>query len=178
MARWIMDSDHSIAAFSIRYLVIAHVRGLMGGMTGAIVFDPPDVGGFSVQADIDVSTVHTGVKKRDEHLLGPDFFDVSKYPKITFRSTKVEPLGGNRLLVHGDLTLHGVTRPVTIEGEYSGPVRLPEAIGGETSLGFTGTIVINREDFGMTWGVSPMGGGLMAAREVSINLDVEADLEV
>ena len=177
MAKWVIDSDHSIATFSIRYLVIAHVRGLMNGITGSIIFDPPDLGGFSVQVEIDVSTVHTGVKKRNEHLLSLDFFDAAKYPKITFMSKKAEPLGGNRLRVQGDLTLHGVTRPVTIEGEYSGPLRLPESIGGETSLGFTGTTVINREDFGMTWGLSPIGDGLMAAREVSITLDVETDLE-
>lgn len=177
MARWIIDPDHSVATFSIRYLLIAHVRGLMNGMKGSITFDPPDLHGFSVQVDIDVSTVKTGVEKRDTHLLSPDFFDVSKYPKITFRSTKAESLGGNHMRVHGDLTLHGVTRPITIEGEYSGPVRLPESIGGETSLGFMGSTVVNREDFGMTWGLSPMGGGLMAAREVSITLDIETDIE-
>ena len=183
MARWIIDPDHSVAVFAIRYLLIAHVRGLMNGMEGSITFDPADgviekTDGFSVQVDIDVSTIKTGVEKRDAHLLSPDFFDVARYPKITFKSTKAEPLGGNRIRVHGDLTLHGVTRPVVIEGEYSGPVKLPESIGGETSLGFTGETVINREDFGITWGMSPMGGGLMAAREVSITLDIETDLEV
>ncbi|MDA8170475.1 MAG: YceI family protein [Nitrospiraceae bacterium] len=177
MSRWVMDSDHSVAAFSIKYLLMANVRGIMGGITGAISFDPADPGGLAVQAEIDVSTVQTAVKKRDEHLLGPDFFDAARYPKITFKSTKAEHLGGNRIRVTGELTLHGVTRPVAVEGEYSGPVKLPESIGGETSLGFAGATVINREDFGMTWGDLPMNGGLMAAKEVSITLDIESDLE-
>ncbi len=177
MSRWVIDSDHSIAAFSIKYLMLANIRGIMSGMTGAISFDPADPGGLSVQAEIDVSTVQTGVKKRDEHLLAPDFLDAARHPKIVFKSTKAEPLGGNRIRVTGELTLHGVTRPVTVWSEYSGPVKLPESIGGETSLGFTGAAVINREDFGMTWGNLPVNGGLMAAKEVSITLDIETDME-
>lgn len=175
MAKWAIDGDHSIAAFSIRYLLMANVRGLISGLSGTVLFDPPDISSLSVQAEMDVSTIKTGIAKRDEHMLGPDFFDASKYPKITFKSTKAEPLGGSRFRIAGELNLHGVARAVAIEGEYTGPVKLPESIGGETSLGFTGRVVIDREDFGMTWGSQPMDGGLMASKEVSITLDVETD---
>ncbi len=174
--KWGIDPDHSSVSFSIKYLMLASIRGMMNKVTGTVYFDPPDVVNMDVDVDIDASGLTTGVSKRDEHLKGPDFFDVPRYPKITFTSTKAESLGGRRIRLTGDLGLHGVVRQVVIEGEYTGPVKLPESIGGETSMGFTGSTVINREDFGMTWGSLPMEGGMVADREVLITFDVEADL--
>ncbi len=175
MAKWIIDSDHSCATFAIRHMMLAHVRGQFNSMNGTIRFDPENKSGASVEVGIDVASVNTGNKKRDEHLLTGDFFDHSKYPVITFKSTKVDFLGGNRCRVSGNLTIHGATRPVTFEGEYSGPHGNP--FGDETSVGFSGAATINREDFGIMWGSEPMeGGGLVAGKEVQIFLDVEADL--
>lgn len=174
--KWVIDSDHSTISFAVKYLMLASVRGMINKVTGAVYFDPPDVVNLDVEVEMDASGITTGISKRDEHLRGTDFFDVSRYPRITFKSAKAESLGGRRLRLTGDLSLHGVTRQVIIEGQYSGPVKLPESIGGETSLGFTGSTVINREDFGMKWGITPMEGGLVADREVLITLDIETDL--
>lgn len=176
MAIWKIDPDHSTATFAIRHMALAHVRGQFGAFTGSINFDPGSKQGTSVVLEIDVSSVNTGNKTRDEHLLTSDFFDQPKYPKIVFKSTRVDFSGGNRCKVTGDLTLHGTTRPVSFEGEYAGPHGNP--YGDEISVGFSGSVTLNREDFGMLWGIEPMeGGGLVAGREVQIFLDVEADKE-
>src|SRR5574337_754760 len=106
MAKWIIDSDHSSAAFAIRHMMLAHIRGQFT-VKGTIEFDPDKKTGVSVEVEIEVETVRTGVKKRDEHLLTADFFDQPRYPVITFRSTNVDLIGGNRCRVSGGLTLHG-----------------------------------------------------------------------
>ena len=175
MAKWIIDADHSCAAFAVRHMGLARVRGQFTRMSGAI-FDPADRLRTSVDVEIDVGSVNTGIKARDEHLLTADFFDHAKYPAISFKSTKVEFLDEKRCRVSGNLTIHGATRPVTFDGEYAGPRGNP--YGDETSVGFSGSTTVNREDFGMMWGSELMeGGGLVAGKEVEIFLDVEADLE-
>lgn len=176
MSKWNIDTDHSCAAFAIRHMALAHVRGQFNNMKGAIYFDPVDRLRTSVDVEIEVASVNTGIKQRDDHLLTGDFFDQASYPTITFKSTKVEFLEGNRCRVSGNLTIHGITRPVTFEGEYAGPHGNP--YGDETSVGFSGSTTVNREEFGIMWGSELMeGGGLVAGKEVQIFLDVEADLE-
>ncbi|HYA86477.1 MAG TPA: YceI family protein [Nitrospirota bacterium] len=175
MAKWIIDQDHSCAAFAIRHMALAHVRGQFSSMRGTIHFDPAERSRVSVDVEIDVGSVNTGIKKRDEHLLTGDFFDEGKYPTIGFTSSSVVFLGSNRCRISGSLTMHGVTKQVTFEGEYAGPRKNP--YGDETTVGFSGTTTVNREDFGIMWGSELMeGGGLVAGREVQIFLDVEADL--
>jgi polyisoprenoid-binding protein YceI len=174
MARWLIDPDHSTAAFAIRHLMLAHVRGQFNGVRGTIHFDPADKQRTSVDVVIEVASVNTVNKKRDEHLLTADFFDQMKYPLITFTSTKIDFFDNNRCRVNGNLTIHGTTRPVILEGEYAGPHGNP--FGDETSIGFSGTTRVNREDFGIMWGSEPVeGGGLVAGKDVQIFLDMEAD---
>ncbi len=176
MTNWKIDPDHSCAAFAIRHMALAHVRGQFTSVSGSIRFDPENRKDTSVYVEISVSSVNTGNKTRDAHLLTADFFDETRYPRITFRSTKIEFLGVNRCRVTGDLTLHGMTRQVTLEGEYAGPHGNP--YGEEISVGFSGSVRINREDFGMMWGSEPMkGGGFVVGKEVDLFLDVEADKE-
>jgi polyisoprenoid-binding protein YceI len=174
MTQWVIDPDHSVACFAVRHMNIASVRGMFHKLSGTIRFDPPDVTRASVEAEIDVASINTGVKKRDDHLRSAEILDAGQYPKITFRSTGIRPAVGNRASIMGDLTIHGVTKMITFEAEFSGPVK--SLFGGETSIGFTAAVRLNREDFGVLWGSDPLeGGGLMTAREIEITLDIEAD---
>ncbi len=173
MAKWIIDPDHSAALFSIRHLMIANVRGHFSKIAGEIYFDPSDISHSSVAVTIDAKTICTGIKKRDEHLRSPDFFDVEKYPEITFKSTRVEITGSNFCKVFGNLTIHGVTHPVILEVEYFGPIKSPF---GATTMGFAATTRVNREDYGLTWNVPMEGDGVMVGKDTHIILEVEADL--
>jgi polyisoprenoid-binding protein YceI len=173
MAKWVIDSDHAAARFGVRHFMIANVVGLFSGITGVIHFDPPDISHLSLEAEIDVASLTTGHPMRDEHLLSSDFFDAGKYPKIIFKSTGAEVTGGRRFSVTGDLTLRGMTHPVTLEAEYFGPVKSP--FSGKICVGFTATGKINREDYGMTWNEA-MEGGVVMGKEVQITIELEADL--
>ena len=156
-------------------MMIANVHGQFNKLNGEISFDPADRTAASVDVEIAVAGVTTGNRKRDDHLLTADFFDQQQFPVIIFKSSKVKPLDGKRIEIAGNLTLHGVTRPISFEAEFAGPVKSP--YGGEITMGFTASTTINREDFGMMWGSEELeGGGLMTGKEVSITLDVEADL--
>ncbi len=176
MDKWNIDADHSVAAFAIRHMMVTNIRGQFNQISGAIKFDPSDPASSSVEAAIDVSSLTTGNRKRDDHLLSADFFEVSKYPEIVFRSAKVEKTGSNRGKIIGDLSMHGLTRLVTMDVEYFGPVKSPPDLGGETTLGFTASLTINREDFGILWNMPLGDNNLMVGKEVWITLDIEADL--
>ncbi len=174
MARWIIDPDHTVAAFAVRHMMIASVRGQFNGVRGTIDFDPADPAAAWMEVAIDVPGIYTGVVKRDEHLRSPDFFAAAEHGVITFRSTKVVIRGGPRLSVTGELTIRGVTRPVTLEAEYCGPVKDPFEEEAE-SIGFAASARIDRYDFGVSWNVEMGDGGVMVSREVSIFIDGEAD---
>lgn len=174
MAKWTIDMDHSVARFSVRHFMIANVVGLFSKITGVIQFNPPDIAHLSAEAEIDVRSITTGHQTRDEHLLSADYFDVEKYPKIIFKSTKAEAVGDNRGKITGDLTIRGMTHPVTLEVECFGPVKSP--FSGKSCVGFTAAGKINREDYDMTWNEAMAGGGVVMAKDVQITLDLEADL--
>jgi polyisoprenoid-binding protein YceI len=176
MAKWNIDPAHSVASFSIRHMMITNIRGQSTGITGTIEFEPPDIEKSSVEARIAVTSLSTGNKKRDDHLFSSDFFDAEKYPDMIFRGTVVEKTGTNRGKIAGDLTIHGITLPVTMEVEYFGPVKSPQDLGGETSLGFTASFTINREDFGVAWNMPAGNGNFVVGKDVLITLDIEADL--
>ncbi|HWR73887.1 MAG TPA: YceI family protein [Nitrospirota bacterium] len=175
MKKCAIDPDHSVATFAVRHMMIANVRGMFSSVHGTIQYDEDDITRSSVEAVIDVASLNSGVKKRDEHLRSHEILDAAKYPTMTFRSSRIERRDDNSLAVHGDLTIHGVTRRVTFHAEHFGPVKSPW--GGEVSIGVICHGQIDREDFGVTWGSDPIpGGGLMTSRSVEITLDVEADL--
>lgn len=173
MAKWVIDPDHSVAAFVIKHMMVANVRGQFNKISGTIYFDPADLSKSSVEVSIDASGIYTGIQKRDDHLRSPDFFDTATYPHIIFKSTAVKADGVNNLKVNGDLTIHGITRQVTFDVEYSGPEKSPY---GETSMGFTATAMVNREDYGLLWNVALESGGVMIGKDVRILIDIEADL--
>jgi len=170
---WKIDTAHSSATFSIRHMMVSNVRGEFGNLTGTLMVDDADLTKSSVTAEIDAATINTRVAKRDEHLKSPDFFDVSKFPKLTFKSTKVEK-AGNQLKVTGDLSIHGVTKSIVLTAELPTPaIKDPF---GNTKRGFSATAKINRKDFGLHWNKAlEVGGGVVVGEEVSINIDIEAN---
>ena len=175
MKTWVVDPDHSVAAFSIRHMMIAQVRGQFNKIEGFIRFDPDDISASSVELTIDASSVISGVAKRDEHLMSADFLDTAKYPAISFKSSKIQALAPGRGLVTGDLTLHGVTKSITVEVSYTDPVKDP--FGDGLSRGFAIAAKLTREDFGIMWNQPMPDFGVMLGHEIELLIDLEADLE-
>jgi len=173
MSQWNIDPDHSVGSFSIRHMTVAFVHGQMNKVSGVINFDPDNFSDISVQFDIDVESIITGIEKRNDHLKSADFFDIEKFPHISFKSKSAERTSVNSCRFTGEITIHGITKSITLEADILGPVDSPF---GETTLGLTGKTIINREDFGLTWN-EPMGnGGFMVGKEVEITMNIEADL--
>src|SRR4051812_11954416 len=144
-----IDSSHSSATFKVRHLMVTNVRGELGPITGRVIIDESDLSRSSVEATIDATAISTRDEKRDAHLRSPDFFDVEKYPTITFRSRRVEAGNGGHLRVTGDLTIRGITRETTLEVEPLSPeVRDP---WGNDKRGISATTRINRKDFEVSW---------------------------
>jgi polyisoprenoid-binding protein YceI len=170
-----IDPAHSRASFSIRHMMVTNVKGEFGNVTGEAMIDDKDPSKSSVKATIDVKSLNTGMDKRDAHLKSPDFFDVEKFPTITFESTKVSKgAKAGSWKVDGNLTLHGVTKPVTLDvDELTAPVKNP-MMGGMMERGASATATINRKDFGLTWaGPALEKGGVVLGDDVKISLDVE-----
>ena len=167
---WKIDSAHSEADFAIKHMAISTVHGSFRGVSGVVKFDPADLGKSGVDATIDVKTVSTGVDKRDEHLRSPDFFDVAKFPTMTFKSTSVAK-NGDHYDVKGDLTLHGVTKPVVLQLETPGREQI--GMDKKPHRGFTATTNINRKDFGLTWGGTLASGDAVLGDDIKIELNVE-----
>lgn len=168
-SNWNLDPSHSQVGFAVKHLVISNVRGEFATYQGKVVLDEADVTRSSVEATIDVNSISTGVADRDAHLKSPDFFDVARYPSMTFRSTRVAKAGKDALKVTGDLTLHGVTRPVVLQVTTTPEVK---GMGGETRRGFSATTRISRKDFGLTWN-KVVEAGPTVGDEVTISLDLE-----
>jgi polyisoprenoid-binding protein YceI len=174
MAKWNIDSDHSVAAFTVRHFMITLVRGQFNRITGTIEFDPANPALGSVEATIEAAGLYTGIPKRDDHLRSPDFLDVEKFPFIQFKSNRVEPVGVNVFKVSGELTIHGITRPATLDVEYLGRVKSP--FDEDISIGFSITTRLNRLDYGVSWNYDMENGGLVVGDDLFLNLEVEADL--
>lgn len=168
---WAIDSAHSAAQFSVRHMMISNVRGQFSKVAGTLILNEKDLTQSSVQASIDVATIDTREPMRDNHLKSPDFFDVAKFPTMTFKSTKVATNGDGRLKVWGDLTIHGVTREVLLD--VTGPTEAVKDPGGVMRRGITATTVINRKDFGLTWNKALETGGVLVGDEINITVDAE-----
>jgi polyisoprenoid-binding protein YceI len=171
MTTWNIDTSHSGAHFSIRHMVFAKVRGAFDRWQGVIRLDEQDPAASNVSVRIEAASINTREEKRDAHLRSADFFDVEKYPEITFESTKVEKVGDDRYRVTGDLTIHGVTKEVVLDAESLGAGKDPW--GNQRTL-FQAQTTINRKEFGLSWNQALEAGGVLVGEKVEISLDVQA----
>ena len=169
-ATYTIDRSHSEVVFRVRHLGISTVSGRFRDFEATVTVDPARLASFQTRATIQAASIDTENERRDNHLKSADFFDVAQHPTITFESRRVRNVRGRTFLVDGTLTMHGVTRPVTLSAEYLGSVR--DARGNE-KLGFTATGRINREDFGMTWNQAIEAGGVLVSKEVDLQLNVQ-----
>lgn len=166
---WVIDPAHSQATFSVRHLMITTVKGQFKIISGQLHIDEQNPANSWVDAEADAASVDTRDANRDAHLKSPDFFDVAQYPKITFKSTNVERVSGEEFKVTGDLTLHGVTKQVTFDGEYTGQIK---DTWGNLRAGISVKGTINRKDFGLNWNVALESGGVMVSENVKIEIDL------
>lgn len=170
-ATWTIDTDHSAANFSIQHMAISKVRGDFGKVSGKVVFDESGSTPFSIEITIDPASIDTGVAKRDEHLRSADFFDVSQYPTISFVSEKVVPTGEDKYQVEGTLTMHGVSKSVTVDLEgLAGEAKDP---WGNLRKGAQITGGINRKDFGIVYNAVLDGGNLLIGETAEVSVDLE-----
>src|SRR5581483_6147932 len=168
---YMIEPAHSAAHFKVRHMMIANVRGEFSKISGTVVFDSANPANSSVTADIDVNSINTREADRDTLLKGPDFFVAATYPTIKFRSKKVEPEGDGAYKVTGDLTIKGVTKPVTMQVE--GPTGEAKDPWGYIRRGADAVTKINREDFGLTWNQALETGGVLVGKEIEISLEIE-----
>jgi polyisoprenoid-binding protein YceI len=174
-SEWKIDPAHSGAQFQVVHLGITKVDGVLGPITGTIHMDDKDVTKSTVEVSIDVTQISTQNAQRDGHLKSPDFFDVAKFPTATFKSTKVEKAGKGKLTVTGELTMHGVTKPVTLA--VDGPSAQVKDMMGGTRVALNATTKLNRKQWDLTWNKVMTGGELLVSDEVSVMLPIEASLE-
>ena len=168
---WNIDPTHSAAEFKVKHMMISNLKGQFGKVTGTLILDESDLSRSRVEASIDASSLQTHDAQRDAHLKNADFFDVEKFPALTFRSTKVSQVKDGELAVEGDLTVRDVTRKVVFSAE--GPTAPAKDPWGNTRVGVSATTRISRKDFGLTWNAALESGGFLVGDEVTITLDVQ-----
>ena len=168
---WNLDPSHSVAEFKVKHMMISNVKGHFGKLTGALTLDESDLTDSGVAAVIEAASIETRDAQRDAHLKSADFFDVEKFPTLSFKSTRIRLVGEGELAVEGDLTIRGVTRKVLFSVE--GPTAPAKDPWGNTRVAVAATTKISRKDFGLTWNTALETGGILVGDEVTINLDVQ-----
>jgi polyisoprenoid-binding protein YceI len=169
-SNWNFDNSHSSVEFSIDHLVISEVTGKFTDYTGSVSTTNENFEEANIEFIIEVASINTDNSDRDDHLRGADFFDVAKYPQITFKSNSFKKVSGKKYQLSGDLTMHGVTKAVTFDVNYGGTVLDP---WGNTKAGFKLTGELNRKDYGLTWSKALETGGLVVGDEVTLTVRVE-----
>jgi polyisoprenoid-binding protein YceI len=168
---WNIDPAHSVAEFKVKHMMISNVKGRFSKLSGALTFDESNPANSRVEVSAEAASIHTGDEQRDAHLKSPDFFDVEKFPTLTFKSLSVRVINDGELSVEGDLTIHGVTRKVNFAVE--GPTPPSKDPWGNTRIAVSATTKINRKDFGLSWNAALETGGILVGEEVTITLDVQ-----
>lgn len=169
--QWQFDPAHSAAHFSVRHLMISNVRGHFNQLSGSVTINPQDPSKSTVEVAIEAASINTREPQRDEHLRSADFFDVAKHPLLTFRSTRIEARGADEFKVTGQLTIHGVTKEVTMDVE--GPTPSVKDPWGNIRAGVTASTKINRKDFGLVWNAVTEAGGVVVGDEIKITIEAE-----
>ena len=170
-AAYTIDPAHTTIGFKVKHLMITNVKGVFERFKGTVNIDEKDITKSKVDVSIEMASINTNIAKRDDHLRSPDFFDVAKFPTMTFVSTKVEKTGADTLKVTGNLTIKGVSRPVTLNVEGpTGEIKSPQ---GDIKRGASAAATINRQDFGVSWSKKLDGGGVVVADDVYISIDTE-----
>jgi polyisoprenoid-binding protein YceI len=168
---WTIDPAHTVAEFKVKHMMISNVKGRFSGVAGELVLDEADLTNSRVIATLDAGSINTGDPQRDSHLKSPDFLDVENFPTLSFGSTRITKRGDDGLVVEGELTIHGVTKPVAFNVE--GPTAPGKDPWGKLRIGVFATAKINRKDFGLVWNAALETGGFLVGDEVSISLDVQ-----
>jgi len=168
---WNIDPVHTVAEFKVKHMMISNVKGQFTAVTGVMTLDEADIANSRVEASIDAASITTREAQRDAHLRSADFFDVEKFPTLSFQSTRVTRTPAGGLAVEGGLTIHGVTRTTVFAVE--GPTAPAKDPWGSTRRGLSATTKISRKDFGLTWNAALETGGILVGDEVTITLDVE-----
>ena len=167
---WNVDNSHTLVEFSVRHLMISTVKGRFGEVSGKVIANDADPTQSQIDVTINAASIDTREAQRDTHLKSADFFDVEKFPSLTFRSTKIEKASGDDLKVTGDLTIRGTTREVVLAVTSEG--RVTDPWGGERT-GYSATTKIKRSEFGLTWNVALETGGVVVGDDIKIALEVE-----
>lgn len=174
-SNWNVDAAHSSIEFTVTHMVISEVTGKFGGFEAMASSSNDDFNNASIEFSADVSTINTGIEKRDAHLRSADFFDAEKFPKLTFKSSSFKKSKGNKYTLKGDLTMHGVTKQVELDVVYNGTIKDPY---GQTKAGFKVSGELNRADFGLTWNSTLETGGVVVSEEVGITANIQLVKEV
>jgi polyisoprenoid-binding protein YceI len=167
---WQLDKSHSSINFSVRHMMISTARGRFEEFDGTFEVNEANPGQSKIEVQIQAASINTKEAQRDGHLKSPDFFDVEKYPVITFNSKRVEKVGGQNVRLVGDLTIKDITKEVALDVEYAGQAKSPF---GTINAGFTAQTKINRKDWGLTWNVALETGGMLVGEEVTISIELE-----
>ena len=168
---WNIDPVHSVAEFKVKHMMISNVKGQFTGLQGALMLDEANITNSRVQASIDAASITTRDAQRDAHLKSADFFDVEKFPSLSFKSTRVSRARDGELAIDGDLTIHGVTRNVVFAVE--GPTPSAKDPWGNTRIGLSASTKLNRKDFGLNWNTALETGGILVGDEVTITLEAQ-----
>lgn len=169
-ATWHVDSGHSSAGFSVKHMMVATVRGTLGPISGTVDYDGKDVSSIKADITIDVTRINTGNESRDKDLRSDGFFDVGKYPTMKFKSRRVQPGSAGQFRLVGDLTMHGVTKEVTLDVE--GPSPAVKVQNGGLKVGATATTKVNRRDFGLNYN-SMIEAGAVVGNDITVTIDIE-----
>jgi polyisoprenoid-binding protein YceI len=168
--RWNIDPAHSHVEFSVRHLMISTVKGTFKDVAGTVVADESDLSAVSIDVTIPVASIDTRQADRDTHLKSPDFFDAAKYPTITYKGTHIKGDHMSEFQLHGNLSMHGVTKPVALDVTAEGRGKDP---WGNERIGYSASGKIDRRDFGLTWNQALETGGVAVGHEVKIHIDLE-----